>query len=196
MIPQSAPTYTILISKIPTTTTSSSTSTPLSLIIMILPCSTNSAILSFLSPLTDRLIVLALHDSIDIFLAHIVLQNKYNDLTCTREQDKHQVVKLAKSSFPPPLLTLITIDCRSSTVSSVAVCKYAASEVWHTETIWLKHHIAVDRILHDTTTDGKLLLPNRIGEEKLLTMQIWRLQCPPTSHSLLSRFSHSPLIRL
>mmetsp|Transcript_19494 Transcript_19494/g.46768 ORF Transcript_19494/g.46768 Transcript_19494/m.46768 type:complete len:92 (+) Transcript_19494:1218-1493(+) len=86
MIPHSAPNYTILISKIPTTTTSSSKTTPLSLNIMLLPRSTIATIQSFLSPPPDRSTVVALHESVDIFVTHVALKNKRDNLARTENK--------------------------------------------------------------------------------------------------------------
>ena len=54
---------------------------------MLLPRSSVAAIQSFLSPPLDRATVVALHESLDIFLARVALQNKRDDLARTREKE-------------------------------------------------------------------------------------------------------------
>ena len=173
MIPQSAPNYTIFISKNSDNNHSSSKSTPLSLNIMLLPRSTIAAIQSFLSPPLDRLTAVALHESVDLFLARVALQNKRGNLAREREQEGRQVVMLVEPSLAADDAdSLSSGDSISSAGSATAIRNYAASKVWRTATMRPKQQIAVHRILHDEKADGKLLLVDRTGGGKSLTMQM------------------------
>ena len=68
--------------------------------------------------------------------------------------------------------SLSSDDGVSSTESATAIRNYAASKVWRTATMRPKQQIAVHRILHDKDADGKLLLVDRTGGGKSLTMQM------------------------
>ena len=78
---------------------------------------------------------------------------------------------------PPPAdavdgLSISSDDSISSHASGTLVRNSAASRVWRTVALRPQQHKAVDKILHDMDGDGKLLLVERTGGGKSLTMQM------------------------
>ena len=146
---------------------------------MLLPRRTIAAIQSYLSPPLDRSTVVAVYEAIDIFVARIALQNKRSDLALRRESDGRDVAMLVESSCVPAdaaadddEVSMSSVESVLSTASATAVRNNGASLVWHTKEMRPKQHIAVDRLLFDASSDGKLLLVDRTGGGKSLTMQM------------------------
>ena len=144
---------------------------------MLLPKNALSLIRRFIAidPRRDRAIDVALRESIDLRFARIAYVNGKADNERKRRDDEQEVIELL--DVPPPAdavdgLSSSSDDSISSHASGTLVRNNAASRVWRTAALRPQQHKAVDKILHDTDGDGKLLLVERTGGGKSLTMQM------------------------
>ena len=128
-----------------------------------------------IDPRRDRAIDVALCESIDLRFARIAYVNGKADIQQKTRDEEQEVVRLLEvrpAEDAVDGLSVSSDESVSSDASGTLVRNSGSSCVWRTKAMRPPQHKRVDKSIHDTDGDGKLLLVERTGGGKSLTMQM------------------------